>query len=300
LNANKPVSDKQSEFPSDQSIDILNEFTSMEAKEKSLLPAPLRPSSLHIESPSLQLEPAIPKPDGDDALSKIPSPVEEELKKSPPKASINNGSDARSSLRKPQVIRTKLSSISREGGAVVDWMSSDIDTFQSDLHASKRQEIPRQVSISNEDTASLSQTSTLSRASTSSVSTSRSRKESSIKRMPSTKQIQSLTNVKLMSETESEDEVLVRQTKPSNTPKKIESELNESTTTSKNPYRRSLKDSPSLEQLARTKKVSLHQPTHDSGKVKESMHGSLVVRDPSKNTGQNGGHRKRGKVREGL
>lgn len=300
LNVNKLVSDKQSEIPTDQSIDILNEFTSMEAKEKILLPAPLQPSSLHIESPSLQPEPAIVNPDGEDVLSKQPYPVEEQLKKSPPKASINNGSDARSSLRKPQVIRTKLSSISREGGAVVDWMSSDIDTFQSDLHASRRQEIPRKVSISNEDTASTSQTTSVSRASNSSVSTARSRKESSIKRMPSTSQIRSLSNVKLTSETESEDEALVRQTKPSSTPKKMESEPNESTMTSNNPYRRSLKDSPSLEQLARTKKVSLHQPTNDSGKVKESMHGSLVVRDPSKNAVQIGGRRKRGKVRKGY
>jgi hypothetical protein len=298
LNANRPISDKESEFPSDQSIDILNEFTSMEAKEKGLLPAPLRPSSLHIESPPLQLEPAIPMPDHEDLLRKQPSPEKEELKKSPPKPNINNASDARSSLRKPQVIRAKLSSISREGSAVVDWMSSDIDTFQNDLHVSKRQEIPRQMSISNEDTASTSQTSSLSRASTSSVSTARSRKESSLKRMPSTKQLQSLTNAKLLSETESEDEALVRQLKPSNTPKKIEIEPNELTTTSNNPYRRSLKDSQSLEQLARTKKVSLHQPTTDSGKVKESMHGSLVVRDPSKNTAQNG--RKRGKVRNAM
>ncbi|KAG2174056.1 hypothetical protein INT44_000170 [Umbelopsis vinacea] len=300
LNANRPVSDKQSEFPSDQSIDILNEFSSMEAKEKSLLPAPLRPSSLqNIESPSPQLDPAIPKPEHEVVLSKQPSPIEEELKKSPPKSNLNNASDARTSLRKPQVIRTKLSSISREGGAAVDWMSSDIDTFQNDLHASNRQEIPRQASISNEDTASMSQTSSLSRASTSSVSTARSRKESSIKRMPSSKQIQSLSNAKMLSETESEDEALVRQSKPSNTPKKIENELNELTTATNNPYRRSLKDSPSLEQLARTKKMSLHQPATDNGKVKESMHGSLVVKDPSKTTAQSSGHRKRGRTLPG-
>jgi hypothetical protein len=109
--------------------------------------------------------------------------------------------------------------------------------------------------------------------------------------------LQESPKTKVLGESDSEDEALVRKNKTSNTPKPIEVKTSESAATN-NPYRRSLKGSPSLEHLVRTKKISIHQPAAEASKVKESMHGSFVGRTMSSKTSpQNVGHRKRGKVK---
>lgn len=298
-----------SSHSSDHSVDILNDLTSMEAKEQSLLPAPLRPSSLHLKSSTSTIHNDLDVKNSSDELrlsgesftKSTPSQTDQPKKVPPKTGSI----DGRSGLRKPQVGKSRLSGINnRESDTIVDWMSSDIDTFQNDLHASKRHEISKQTRNIGDDTASTTQASSLSRtsfASTSSISTNRTRKQALKKSMsgtiqPINGQPNEVTNTKVVGESDSEDEVLVRKNKASNTSKPVETEASNSLTVN-NPYRRSLKGSPSLEQLVRTKKVSIHQPATDASKVKESMHGSFVGRDmSSKTNSQSAGHRKRGKV----
>lgn len=295
---------------SDRSADTVSDLTSMEAKDQNLLPAPLRPSSLHMKHPpSTMYYDSASKKSSEDLrliegmLNKTTSSHVEEPKRSPPKVAAHEG---RSSLRKPQAGKSKLTGAShRESDTVVDWMSSDIDTFQNDLHASKRHETSKQMPTVNDDIASTSLTSSLSKASvtsSSSVSSSRTRQQVSKKRMSGTKQtlngkLQESPKTKVLGESDSEDEALVRKNKTSNTPKPIEVKTSESAATN-NPYRRSLKGSPSLEHLVRTKKISIHQPAAEASKVKESMHGSFVGRTMSSKTSpQNVGHRKRGKVK---
>lgn len=290
--------------------DMSTEFTSKEEKEKSLLQAPLEPSQNSLSSVSPLQAKLLDINDNeqmrlsDDMQVTAIKQVETPQAASP---KLHRG-DGRSSLRKPQPSKTNYSSSNIKDEMTNAWLSSHNDVFGSDLSETSGRGAIRQSSSFHDDATTISQRSNISRASTTSSSSAWTNSARSIatKKQSSPSRHQRMISQKDFSTFEqkkasdSEEEALIRVAKPSRKSKTLQSEV-QLTGSPGNPFRQSLRNSPSVEQLVRTKKVSIIQAPAEHSKVMESMHGSLAARGgPAKSTSSAPGQRKRGKVIEAF
>ncbi|KAJ2960500.1 hypothetical protein NQZ79_g4168 [Umbelopsis isabellina] len=289
--------------------DISTEFTSKEEKEKSLLQAPLEPSQNSMSSTS-PLQAKLLDIDDNEQMGLSDDMKVTAIKQggTPQTTSpkLHKG-DGRSSLRKPQSSRTNFNSSAIKDEMTNAWLSNDNDVFGGDLSEASGRGTTRQSSSYHDDATTISQRSNISRASTTSSSSAwtnstrsiATKKQSSPSRHQRTISQKDFPTSEQRKASDSEEESLIRVAKPSQKSKTLQSEAQLGGSPN-NPFRQSLKNSPSAEQLVRTKKVSILQAPTEHSKVMESMHGSLAARSaPGKTTSSTPGQRKRGKTLPG-
>ncbi|KAG2180831.1 hypothetical protein INT43_008410 [Umbelopsis isabellina] len=290
--------------------DMSTEFTSKEEKEKSLLQAPLEPSQNAMSSVSPVQAKLLDIDDNEQLLLSDDMQVTAIKQAGKPQAAspkLHKG-DGRSSLRKPRSSKTNSSSSNIKDEMTNAWLSSSHnDVFGSDISDTSGRGATRQFSSYHDDATTISQRSNISRASTTSSSSAwtnsarsiTAKKQSSPSRHQRMISLQDFSASEQRKASDSEEEALIRVAKPSRKSKTQQNEAQLSGSPN-NPFRQSLKNSPSAEQLVRKKKVSIIQAPTEHSKVMESMHGSLAAKSaPGKSTSSAPGQRKRGKTLPG-